>query len=217
MSIRILLADDHVVLREGLRALLEKQPDMLLVGEASHGREAVALAEKLRPAVIVMDIAMPGLNGIEATRQIVKNAPRTRVLALSMHTDKRFVAGMLKAGAAGYMLKDGAAEELVTAIRAIAVGGTYLSPRIAGPVVQGLVSPARPEGSASKLALTVREREVLQLLAEGKSTKEIAHALIISTKTVETYRHRIMDKSGLRTVAELTKLAVREGLTFLDS
>ena len=216
MSIRILLADDHTLLREGLRSLLEKQADLEVVGEAASGREAVGLNRRTQPHVVVMDVAMNDMNGIEATRRVMAERPAVRVLALSMHADKRFVADMFKAGAAGYMLKDGAAEELVAAIRAICNGGTYLSPGVAGSVVQDFLTPPRRADTPTALSLTPREREVLQLIAEGQSTKGIAKRLVVSAKTVETHRRRIMDKSGLHSVAGLTKLAVRERLTSVD-
>jgi DNA-binding NarL/FixJ family response regulator len=216
MSVRVIIADDHRIVREGLLSLLEKEPNMEVVGQANNGRATVELARELKPEVIVMDITMPQLNGIEATRQILADVPSVRVIALSMHRDKRFVAGVLAAGATGYLLKDCALEELVQAIRVVTANQTYLSPDIAGIVVQGYMSHL-PEAEHSMLfILTAREREVLQLLAEGKTAKEIASALTVSVKTVETHRHRAMNKLDIHTVAELTKYAVREGLTSVE-
>jgi DNA-binding NarL/FixJ family response regulator len=216
MSIKVLLADDHRVFREGLRALLEKSADILVVGEAENGRAAVRLTRDLGPDVIVMDVSMPDLNGIEATRQISSRLPNTKVVALSMHADRRYVTEMLKAGARGYLLKDCTCEELVLAIRTTAAGKTYLSPAVADEVVKAFLSQA-PEldGGTDGMALTNRQREVLQLLAEGHTTRQIALRLHVSIKTVETHRHQIMDKLNIHSVAELTKYAVREGLTSL--
>lgn len=214
MTIRVLIADDHRIVRDGIRALLEKQPDMQLVAEAENGREAVRLSKKLTPNVLVMDLTMPDLNGMEATRQVVKDSPSVRVLALSMHTDKRFIIGMLDAGAVGYLQKDCAFDELVTAVRAVAAGGTYLSPRIAGQVLKERMRPSA--SPSATIDLTPKEREVVQLIAEGKSTKEVASLLGISVKTAETHRQHLMTKLDVRSVAELTKFAIREGLTSVE-
>jgi len=216
VSIRVVLADDHRIMREGLRALLEKELDMEVVGAADTGRSAVELAGTLQPDVVVMDMTMPDLNGIEATRQVVAVNPAIKVLALSMHSDKRFVAGALGAGASGYLLKDCALAELVRAIRIVVGGQTYLSPSIASMVVQSYTRRLQDTDSSLLSTLTPREREVLQLIAEGRSVKEIAHTLHLSVKTVETHRQQTMNKLGIRTVAELTKFAVREGLTSLE-
>ncbi|MHC4591494.1 MAG: response regulator [Planctomycetota bacterium] len=216
MSIRILLADDHKIVRDGLRSLLEKEPDMEVAAEADNGRMAVELAGELRPDVVVMDVAMPDLNGMEATRQIVRSVPGARVVALSMHSDKRFVRGMLASGASGYVLKDAAFEELIRAIRSVVAGRTYLCPEVTGVVVESLVQPSGEAEPSSLSVLTPREREVLQLLAEGKRTKQIATLLKVSVKTIETHRGRIMGKLDCYSVAELTKYAIREGLTTLD-
>jgi len=216
MGVRVVLADDHRILREGLRSLLEREPGMEVVGEANNGRATVELVEKLTPDVVVMDLTMPGLNGMEATRQILGRVPGVKVLALSMHSDKRFVGGALSAGASGYLLKDCAFEELVRAIGIVARGQTYLSPGIAGTVVEGYVRQAHGREAEAPSVLTVREREVLQLIAEGKTVKEIATTLSLSVKTVETHRGRIMAKLSIRSVAELTKFAIREGLTSLE-
>jgi len=216
LSIRVLLADDHQIMRQGLRALLEAEPDFEVVGEADNGRMALQMAKELKPQVGVMDIGMPDLNGVEATRKLTAELPRVRVLALSMHSDTQFIQGMLQAGAYGYLLKDSAVEELVGAIRAVAAEKTYLSPTIAGSVVDHFVRAVPKEEGSSPSPLTAREREILQLLAEGNTTKQMAYSLHISVKTVETHRRQIMLKLDIHTVAELTKYAVREGMTSLD-
>lgn len=215
MSIRVVLADDHRMIREGLRSLLAKLPGLEMVGEAEDGRATVALARELSPDVIVMDIGMPDLNGVEATRQIVAFAPKVKVIALSMHSDARFVSEMLKAGAVGYLLKDSAFEELARAIRAVTAGQTYLSPGVAGVMVKDYLSQVAGNRPVEVSELTPREREVLQLVAEGKSTKEIADRLQISPKTADTHRQQIMNKLHLRSVAALTKYAIRAGITEL--
>jgi two-component system response regulator NreC len=216
MSIKILLADDHKITREGLRSLLEDQADMKVVAEAKEGRETVELAAKLAPDVVIMDVSMPEMNGMEATRQIVNKNENVKVIALSMHSDSLFVCEMLKSGASGYLLKDCAFEELARAIHTVIKGKTYLSPGISDVVVSGYLRQlSKPEPSSSKV-LTDREREVLQLIAEGKSTKQIALKLYISGKTVETHRRQIMNKLDIFTIAELTKYAIRKGLTSLD-
>jgi len=217
MKRRILVADDHRIIREGLRALIERQEDMEVVAEAGDGREAVRLVGELSPEVVVMDIGMPDLNGIEATRQIVRESPATKIIGLSMHSDRQYVGGMLEAGASGYLLKDCAFEELVGAIRTVLANQTYLSPAIANIVVQKYVRQVPSTTQSTQAHLTPREREVLQLTAEGKSTKEIARVLHVSVKTVETHRRNIMGKLGVHSVAELTKHAIREGLTSLDT
>ena len=214
--IKVILADDHKLFREGLRALLERSDDIQVIGEAEDSRAAVDLARKLAPDVIVMDVGMPNLNGIEACRAITAESPRVKVVALSIHSDRRFVAGMLSAGASGYLLKDSAFQELAAAICAAAKNQRYLSERIAGLVLEDYVGRLAREAPPSAPALTSKEREVLQLLAEGKSTKEAALALNVSVKTIETHRQDIMDKLGLHTIADLTKYAVREGLTSLE-
>lgn len=212
MSTRIFLADDHSIVRDGIRALLEKERDFEVVGEAGNGRTAVDQICKLNPDAVVMDIAMPDLNGIEATRQVLEKLPRVKIIALSMHSDKRFVAEMLQAGAAGFLQKNCAFRSLVAAIRSVMTGQVYLSPAITGIVVEGFKMHAAST-SGENPALSPKEREVLQLVAEGRSTKEIADVLAVSIKTIDTHRQHIMDKLGLRSVAELTKYAIREGLT----
>jgi len=218
MSIRILIADDHKIMRIGLRSLIERQTGMEVIAEAQDGRKALQLARELKPDVIIMDIGMPGLNGIEATRQIISENPVVKVVALSMHSDRRFVAGMLEAGAAGYLLKDCAFEELAQAIETVVNGQIYLSSEITGVVIGDYVRQltTRDEAGAFK-TLSAREREVLQLLAEGKTTKQIASLLHVSTKTIETHRSQIMEKLNIHSVAELTKFAIREGLTSLEA
>jgi len=215
MSIRILLADDHKIIREGLKSLIDKQPDMQVVGEADNGRETVRLARELKPDVIVMDISMPDLNGIDATRQILSETPDVKVIALSMHTDKRFVVRMLKAGASGYLLKDCAFDELAKAINTVLSDQTYLSPEITTVVVQDIVHQTSTTDTSSLSLLSNREREVLQLLAEGKTTKQIAADLYVSVKTIETHRINIMKKLDIHNLADLIKFAIREGLTSL--
>jgi len=215
--IRILLADDHQIMREGLRALLEQQPGVEVVAEAQDGRTAVKLVGELSPDVAILDIGMPDLNGIEATRRIMQEVKGVKVIGLSMHSDKRFVSEMLKAGASGYLLKDCALEELARAIHAVVENKIYLSPGIAGVVIGDYVQHLATAEPASAPVLTGREREVLQLMAEGKSTKQIALHLKVSVKTVETHRQNIMRKLDVYSVAELTKYAIREGLTSLET
>jgi DNA-binding NarL/FixJ family response regulator len=211
--IRILLADDHQLMRDGLRELLEKQQDLEVVGEADNGWHAVELAGQLAPDLVIMDVAMPELNGVGATRELLRAKPGMKVLALSMHPTGRVVSEMLCAGAGGYLLKSCALEELVVAVRSVYAGKTYLSPEIAGTVVEGYVRRPAGKTETAGAILSDRESQVLQLVAEGRSTKEIAGELNITSKTVDTHRQHIMDKLGIRTIAELTKYAVREGLT----
>lgn len=217
MTIRIVLADDHAIVRDGLRSLLEHEADMHIVAEAANGSEALRVAREHQPDAIIMDASMPSLNGIEATRTIHAQLPKTRILCLSMHDESRFVSAMLSAGAAGYLLKDCAGEELVRAIRVIMRGQVYLSPAIGQVVVNTLTTgTADPEDSAFA-RLTDRERAVLQLLAEGQTTKDIAGQLNLSTKTVATHREHIMAKLGISSIAGLTKYAIRQGLIVLDT
>src|ERR1700758_975650 len=205
---RILLADDHAVVRQGFKMLLDAQPDMEIVGEASNGREAVESAETLRPDVVIMDVAMPELNGIEATRRLAASAPHTRVIALSMHKDSVYVREILRAGARGYLLKDSGAEDLVSAIRAVAKGESYLSPAVSNAVLDDY----RKHVTNPIDLLTSREREVLQMLAEGKTNKEMATILNLSVYTVDAHRGRIMEKLNVHSINELVRFAVRNGL-----
>ena len=216
MSLRLLIADDHKIVRDGLRALLEKQKDLEVIAEAENGRKAVRLARELSPDIVIIDIGMPDLNGIEATRQIVNEVNDVKVIALSMHSDKRFVTQMFKAGAAAYLLKDCAFEELAQAVDVVVAGQSYLSPEIAGAVMEDYVRHVSRTDSSGFSVLTAREREVLQLLAEGKPTREIADELYVSIKTIESHRQQIMHKLKVRSLAELTKYAIREGITSLD-
>jgi DNA-binding NarL/FixJ family response regulator len=215
MSIRILLADDHGIIRQGLRSLLEKEPDMQVVGEAEDGRKAIELVNECSPDIVIMDITMPNLNGVEATRHITGESSKSKVIALSIHSNRRFVADMLKAGASGYILKECLSDELVQAIRTVSTGGRYLSPRITDVVIDDYVKRLSTTPESRIATLTARERQVLQLLAEGKSTKQIALDLHVSSKTIEANRRRIMEKLDIHSIAELTKYAVREGLTSL--
>jgi DNA-binding NarL/FixJ family response regulator len=208
-KISILLADDHAVVRQGFRMILAAQPDMEIVGEAGNGRQAVELAEKLHPDVVVMDVAMPELNGIEATRRLVASSPRTRVLALSMHKDSVYVREILRAGARGYLLKDAFDRDLVAAVRSLARGEAYLSPAISDTVL----SDYRKHVTDPLDLLTSREREVLQMIAEGQTNKEIASTLKLSIYTVEAHRGRIMEKLNLHSTPELVRFAIRNGLT----
>jgi len=212
---RVLIADDHGIVREGLKALIEKRDDLEVVGEAEDGRLAVDLARQLRPDMIIMDISMPSLNGVDATKAILQNNPKAKVIALSMHTDKHIVKGILDAGACGYVLKSNLFEEVVRAIEAVAAGQHYLSPRVTGVVVGDYVSGQEDEPGVIK-DLTDREREVLQLVAEGKNIKQIALTLHISPKTADAHRRKVMSKLGVSGIAELVKYAIRQGLTSLD-
>jgi DNA-binding NarL/FixJ family response regulator len=213
MSIKILLADDHNLIREGLRSLISDEPNMTVIAEAEDGRTAVQLTAKLSPDVVIMDISMPGLNGIEATRQILSKTPAPKVIALSMHMERRMILEMLNAGASGYLLKDCAFGEVIRAIETVMTNCTYLSARIADIIVKDYVHRIPRNDLSSLTLLSPREREVLQLLAEGRRTRDIASALHVSAKTVDTYRLQIMEKLGIHSIAELTKFAIREGLT----
>jgi len=217
MTTRVLLADDHRILRQGLRSLLSAQEDFEIIGEADDGRTAVEMAERLSPHVIVMDIGMPDLNGIDATRQIIARMPSVRVIALSAYADRRLIAEVLKAGASGYLLKESAFEELTEAIRTAAARKVYLSPKIAAELVDDYVRMSKDPGPSVFESLSPREREVLQLIAEGHSTKEVARTLKVSVKTVETHRRQLMNKLELFSVAELTRYAIREGLVSLET
>ena len=209
-KIRVFLVDDHTVVRQGLRRILESDDEIEIVGEAGDGRTAVELVQKLRPHVIVMDVAMPELNGIEATRQIVKRVEGAKVLVLSMHGDDIYVRQALKAGARGYLLKDSEDLDLIKAVKAIRAGGSFFSPPVSKVVLSGyLGDKGEGELESSVTRLTDREREVLQLIAEGKTNKDVAHALTVSVNTVETHRKHIMEKLDLHNTAELVRFAIR--------
>ena len=215
MSLKILIVDDHQIFREGLRALLEREPDMEVVADAADGAAAISLSREHHPDVIVMDITMPVMNGIEATRQILAESPGARIVALSMESDRRFVVEVLKSGAVGYVLKDAAVAELTTAIRTVAAGDPYLGPKITHLIIREFMQRIPEESSLTFEVLSPREREVLQLIADGKNPKEIAFTFNVSLKTVENQRHSIMKKLNLYSIAELTKYAIREGLSSL--
>jgi len=210
---RILIADDHLMFRQGLRLLLESQPDVEVIAEAGDGRSAVQLAAEHSPDIVVMDVSMPDLNGIDATRQILANAGEKspKIIALSAHADEHFAQQMLAAGACGYVLKVAAFPEMMEALSTVLAGKTYLSPALPSAAKSAAANDPAPSGR-----LSPREREILQLLAEGKAMKEIAAMLHVSIKTVETHRRTMMSKLGLFSVAELTKYAIREGVTSLE-
>lgn len=216
MSTRIILADDHNIVREGIRSLLERQPDITVVAEAKNGQTAVRLAQELSPDLVIMDITMPGLNGVIAARQIIADAPDVKVLALSMHKDKRFVMEMLNTGAAGYLLKECAFEELTHAISSVLSGGKYLSPEIADIVIQQSLDHWTEHDLPILSVLSPREIEVTKLLIEGKNTRQIASAFNLSTKTVEAQRRSTFKKLGIHSIAELTLWAIRQGLITLE-
>lgn len=215
MNIKIMVVDEHKILREGLATLIAKQPNMEIVGEATDGREALDLVKKNTPDLILMDVTMPNLNGIEATRQIKSKNPEIEIIALSLHSDRRFVLGMIGAGASGYLIKQCTFDELVLAINTVMAGKKYLSPEISNILVEEFARKDSKEKAIIDSKLTPREKEILQLLAEGKNTKEIASNLSISVKTVETHRRHIKRKLKTSSVAELTKIAIKEGLTSL--
>jgi two-component system, NarL family, response regulator NreC len=207
-KIRILLVDDHAMVRQGFRMILAAQSDMEIIGEAGNGREAVELSDKLKPDIVVMDVAMPELNGIEATRRIAASSPRTRVLALSMYKDSVYVREILRAGARGFLLKDAIDRDLLAAVRAVASGEGYLSPAVS----EAVLSDYRKHVTDPLDLLSSREREVLQMIAEGKTNKDIATTLELSVYTVDAHRGRIMEKLNLHSVGELVRFAVRKGL-----
>jgi DNA-binding NarL/FixJ family response regulator len=212
-KLRVLLADDHIVMRAGLRALLDRQSNLEVVGECENGRETVELAGSLRPDVVVMDVGMPGLNGIEATKTIVDRHSSPAVVILSMHADESYVMRALKAGARGYLLKDSAAADLIGAIQAVSQGKSFFSPKVSRILAEDYVRVLKQKGDVDTYdLLTGREREILQLLAEGKANKEVAAALNISPYTVETHRSHILQKLNLHTPAELVLYAVRKGI-----
>jgi DNA-binding NarL/FixJ family response regulator len=214
--IKILLADDHNILRTGLRGLLEKEPNLQVIAEAEDGRTAVDLAHKLSPDVVLMDISMHDLNGIEATRQILSRSPKIKVVMLSVHSGQKFVTEVFRAGASGYLLKDCDIGEVFYAIRTVMANETYVCPQIATVLRDDYLQRISETEAPASSVLSPREREVLQLMAEGKSTKEIAYSFNLSVKTVEVHRQRIMEKLDIHSVAELTKYAIREGLTPLE-
>ena len=215
-TVRVLLADDHRMVREGIHKLVEQCRDVEVVGEAEDGFAAVRLAEELSPDVVVMDLSMPNQNGLDAARHILEKQPQVRIIVLSMHADRRFVLEALKAGAQGYLVKANAFEELLKAIATVSAGRTYLSPEISDVVVKEYVAQSTNAAAPTAFSvLTSREREVLQLVAEGMAMKEIGQRLDVSVKTIETHRQRIMEKLSLHSVAELTKYAIREGITSL--
>lgn len=219
MTIKVILADDHTIVRQGLRLLLDREEGITVIAEADNGRTALQLVKDLSPDLVVMDISMPEMNGIEATRRILSESPSTRVLALSMHSDRRFVDEVMKAGATGFILKDCAKDELVKAIRLIADSSSYIAPVVAANMIQNYIhSLSGDTGIANNSKISVlssREREVLQLIAEGKNTKEIAFALNLSVKTIETHRLQIMKKLNKHNAVELARFAIREGVTTL--
>ena len=216
MAIRVLLVEDHNVMREALRSLLEKNPNLQVIGEASNGREAVNLARRISPDLVMMDVTMPNLNGMEATRMIKQECAGAKVLALSMHTDRQYVIGMFRAGASAYLLKNCSYEELQEAIKTVLKGGSYISPEIAEVVVSELHRGVDDESGHEIEKLTVREREILQMIAEAKKSKEIAEQLCISLKTVYTHRRNIMEKLKARNLSDLTRFAIKTGITSLD-
>lgn len=211
-QIKILLVDDHNLVRDGIRNIIEKKSNMQIIGEASDGREAIKLASKLKPDVIVIDVAMPGLNGIDAAKQIHKNQPKIKIIGLSMHSGKQFIQGMFRAGAYGYLLKDGDSDELIVAISTVIENKKYLSKDIK----QEYLTELRNNENFRKTLLSAREKEVLQLIAEGKSSKEIGEVLFLSSKTIDVHRNNIMKKIELYTIPELTKYAIQKGLTTID-
>jgi DNA-binding NarL/FixJ family response regulator len=216
MSIKVIIADDHRIIHDGLKPLLDSQTDIEVVALADTGRKAVQLTKELKPDLVIMDIYMPDLNGIEATLQIISQCPEVKIVVLSMNSDKQYVQKMLEAGASAYLTKDCSFKELVDAIHAVVAGKKYLSPEISSIVIDESLSQSPRKGFSVSSTLTMREREVLQLLAEGKSVNEVSIMLCLSIKTVHTHRTHIMDKLDLHSIAELTKYAIKEGLTPLD-
>jgi DNA-binding NarL/FixJ family response regulator len=217
MSIKILIVDDHEILRAGVKLIIDQTDDMEIVGQACDGHEGIELARKLKPDVVLMDISMPGLNGIEATKEIVSENPDIKILALSAYCNRRFVKDMLNAGVSGYALKDAMADELVYAIKSVHAGRRYLSEKVTKLVVDDYAQGGSSDSAEELLdKLTTRERRLLQLIAENKTTKEAAKLLHVSVKTIEARRLNIIKKLGVSGTAELTKIAIREGLTSID-
>jgi len=217
MKTRIILVDDHAITREGLHSLIEKQPDMEVIGEAKDGRKGIELVRETLPDIVITDITMMNMNGVDATRQIVREFPKIKVIALSVHSNRAFVSDMLKAGASGYVLKECTFDELVDAIRTVIDGGVYLSPKVASVVVSDYVQHSAGATESPLETLTEREREVLQLISEGKNTKQIALQLHVSTKTIEANRRKIMEKLDAHSIAELVKIAISGGLASLEA
>ncbi len=215
-KIRVLLAEDHTIVRKGLRALLEDQPGIEVIAEAEEGRQAVRLAEQLRPDVVLMDFSMPGLNGLEATHQIVERIPGAKVLVLTRHTNQEYVDRILEAGASGYLVKKSAPEELVIAIQAVSRGDSYLDPAVSTTIIRGYLRKPKTDSVDRYDRLTPRQREVLQLIAEGRANREIAALLHVSVKTVENHRAHLMEALDLHSTAELTQYAIRKGVISLD-
>ena len=216
-TIRVLVADDHTILRQGIKALLDNQAGIEVIGEAKDGREVLALVERLRPDVVLMDIAMPGLNGLEATRRIKKKIPSTKILVLTMYTNEEYVFQVLSAGADGYLVKETAFQDLISAIRAVYRDEAFMSPSISKKVINRCMQKARGDVDKTGDLLTTREREILQLIAEGSSNKKIAEVLFISPKTVETHRTHIMDKLNIHNRTELIKYAIRNRIVDIDT
>jgi DNA-binding NarL/FixJ family response regulator len=218
MSISIVIVDDHKIMRDGLRNILDNNSDNLfeIIAEADNGREAVKIILDKKPDIVIMDIGMPEMNGIEATRQIIKDLPNIKIIALSMHYDMQFVTGMLKAGAKGYLLKDCAGSELVLAIITVQKGNNYICQDITNSLIDDFSKNQSHDQFTNETKLTNRENEILQLLTEGNTTKQIARDLFISVKTVEAHRANIMHKLEIRNLPDLTKYAIRKGLTSLD-
>jgi two-component system, NarL family, response regulator NreC len=215
MNIRILIVDDHQIFREGLRSMIEKKPGITVVGEAESGKTAIQLARELLPDIVIMDIVMPDMNGIETTRRLTESLPQVKIIGLSMHDDVRFATEMLKAGASGFLLKDCAFEELVDAINTVKAESVYLSPKTREDMIRDYISLLSKGNQSAVSVLSAREQEVLKFIAEGKSTKEIAAHLGVSVKTIETHRLNIMEKLGIKNMAELVKYAIRQGISSL--
>ena len=217
MGLRIIVIEDHGITRQGLCFLLDKEPDIEVVGQAEDGREGLKLVRKLQPDIVITDISMPNLNGVDATRQIVREFQNIKVIALSMHARRPFVADMLKAGASAYLLKECLFDELIEAIRIVSAGGTYLSAKVAGLVVSDYVNHLTGVVESPLESLTTREREVLQMIGEGKNTKEIARILHVSTKAIEANRRKIMEKLDAHSIADLVKIAITGGLICIET